>query len=295
MNSTKALFTISLFTIIILLFCSATGFTQIKYKVVCDKTDNTIKVVEAQNLSANYVPIKGGFPFRQIAEQWISDNFTTKECNPEDIADQMQTKQNTSTQANKMHTVPSSNNPQTTTPMPQQPQPRRSTPPKINYRNSSIIFHGKFSNLGEAFYLSESMMPGFEVGFEQLFGKQGYFGTGITANFFFSDMDGIQDVDSEMIYFFRFPVFGGYRIQKKKFVAMFEAGGAVNTGMRGTELNLESFGQSAEDFSFNFLVRAKVGLPGIMFEVGYDTWLSDVFIDDTFKMSAISIGLRISY
>lgn len=297
MNSAKALFTKSLFTITILLFCSATGFAQTKYKVVCDKTDNTIKVVEAQNLSANYVPIKGGFPFRQIAEQWISDNFTTKECNPEDVADQMQTKQNTSTQANKMHTVPSSKNPQTTAPppSPQQPQARRSTTPRINYRNSSIIFHGKFSNLGDAFYLSESMMPGFEVGFEQLFGKQGYFGTGITGNFFFSDMDGWNDSDLETIYFFRIPAFGGYRIQKRMFVAMFEAGGALNTSLRGTPLTLDTYGLSSENMSFNFLIRAKVGFPGIMFELGYDTWLTDVFVDDSFRMSAITMGIRVSF
>ncbi|MDB4584257.1 hypothetical protein N9164_13985, partial [Draconibacterium sp.] len=150
-------------------------------------------------------------------------------------------------------------------------------------------------NLGEAFYLTENMMPGFEAGFEQLFGKQVYFGTGVSGNFYFSDMDGWNDIDLETIYFFRFPAFVGYRTQKRKLVSMFEAGAAFNTSLRGTELNLESFGQTAEDYSFNFISRIKVGLPGIMFEVGYDAWLSDVFVNGGYKMSAVTMGIRFSF
>ncbi|MDB4584344.1 hypothetical protein N9164_14420, partial [Draconibacterium sp.] len=68
-------------SIFILFFIHETS-GQTRYKVVCDKTDNTVKVVESENRSANYVPIKGGFPFPQIAEQWIADNYTTTVCNP---------------------------------------------------------------------------------------------------------------------------------------------------------------------------------------------------------------------
>jgi hypothetical protein len=136
---------------------------------------------------------------------------------------------------------------------------------------------------------------GIELGFEQLFGTKGYFGTGISANFFFADMDTWQGVDSETLYFFRVPVFGGYRIQKRMFVAMFEAGGGLNTGLKATENDLDDYGLPAEDFSINFMIRAKVGFPGIMLEAGYDTWLGDVFVDEDYSMSAFRFGIRVSF
>lgn len=278
----------TILSLTIMLFLINGSFAQTTYKVVCDKKDNTVKVVEATNKSANYIPIKSGFPFRQIAEQWISENYTTRTCNPGDRTTPNNKTQKNITQTNNQQATPSKAYPPSQT-------PSKQSPPAINYRNSSVILHGKFSNLGEAFLLTESMMPGIEVGFEQLFGSRGYFGTGISANFFFSDMDGRQGVDAETIYSFRFPAFGGYRIQKRMFVAMFEAGGAFNTGLRGTELNLESFGRTAEDLSINFMTRVKLGFPGIMFEIGYDSWLTNVFVDDSFKMSAIRMGLRFSF
>jgi len=270
-----------------MLLCLLKGVSaQTTYKVVCDKKDNTVKVIESANKAANYIPIKSGFPFRQIAEQWIEDNYTTRACNPQDIKNANSKPPNNTTQTNNQVT-PSGAVPPTQTPPP--------APKAIKYRNSSLIIHGKFSNLGEAFALSETMMPGFEVGLEQLFGQTVYFGTGVSANFFFSDMDGMYDVDTETIYSFRFPAFAGYRRQTNKFVAMIEAGGAFNTKMQGTELNLESFGKTAEDYSINFMVRARFGLPGIMFEVGYDSWLTDVFVDDGFKMSALRAGIRFNF
>ena len=83
----KSIFIAFLFVI------SLNTFAQTTYKVVCDKTDNTVKVIKSDNRSSNYVPIKGGFPFRQIAQQWIDDNYSTTTCNPAEIVKKIQTEE----------------------------------------------------------------------------------------------------------------------------------------------------------------------------------------------------------
>jgi len=276
------------FLFVFLLSASLVSLAQnnSKYKVVCDKTDNTIKVVKTSDKAAKYVTLKTGFPFRQIANQWIIENHPTRSC--DDGSQTTNDENRVLTPQNTPAVMPISNptSPQTALPP---------TPPAINYRNSSFLFHIKFSNLGEAFKLTNETMSGIEFGYEQLFGHKGYFGTGISTTFYFGSMDTWQNVDSETIYFFSIPAFGGYRIQKRMFVAMFEAGGAVNTKFQGNDAELDAFGLPAESFSVNFLARAKVGFPGVMFELGYDSWLSEVFTDNTFNMSAITVGIRVSF
>lgn len=182
----------------IILLISLCTFAQTTYKVVCDKTDNTVKIIESENHSAKYIPIKSGFPFRQIAQKWIDENYTTTTCNPEDILKQINTQQNIPTQTQSAQ--PSLLTP---TPPPSKLQPRRTgSNQTVTYKNTSFFMNAKFSNLGEAFMLDEKMMPEFELGLEKTFGGQVYFGTGINADFYFSDMDGQYDIDSETIYFF---------------------------------------------------------------------------------------------
>ena len=187
----KSILFVFLFTL------SLNTFAQTTYKVVCDKTDSTVKVIKSDNRSPNYVPIKGGFPFRQIAQQWIDDNYSTTTCNPEEIVKQIQSQVEKSTQVQ--------NNTQNIQPVQPagtklQPSSTVSNQP-LNYKKSSFLMNAKFSNLGEAFMLSEKLMPGFEVGIEKTFGAQIYFGTGINVDFYLSDMDGRFDVEIETIYF----------------------------------------------------------------------------------------------
>ena len=280
------------FLILLFTIFSLNSFSQQTFTVVCDKTDNSVKVVESRIKSPNYVPIKGGFPFRQVAQKWIDDNLSTTQCDPDEIMKKikLQTK------------VPNNVAPGTST-IPTPPKrtssgalnTNRSFQPAHHYRNTSLIIDAKFSNLGEAFRLNNKLMPGFEMGIEQLFGTKIYFGTGINMDMFFSDFDSRYDISQEFIYFFRIPAFVGYRMQNKKIMVMYEAGAEVNSKFTGTELDLESFNKTAIDHSFNFLARMSVGTERILLEFGSEIWLTDVFEAGNFDMSVFLAGLRFNF
>ena len=278
--------------ILLLIVFSLNSYAQQTFTIVCDKTDNLVKIVESQDRSPNYVPIKGGFPFRQVAQKWIDENMSTTQCNPGEIKKQIQ--KQTKTTNNKTPV-------KSTAPAVQQHyssvrgSTNQSLKPAVHYRNTSFLLNAKISNLGEAFNLDSKLMPGFEAGIEQLFGNKFYLGTGINMDLYLSDFDSRYAVDQELIYFFRIPAFVGYRWTYNKFATMWEAGMAVNTAFTGTELNLESFGKTANSNSFNFLARMKVGTEQIMLEFGSEIWFTDVFEASIFNMSVFYMGLRFSF
>jgi hypothetical protein len=76
---------------------------------------------------------------------------------------------------------------------------------------------------------------------------------------------------------------------------MYEAGAAVNTEFIGTPLILESFGKTANKSSFDFLARMKVGSEKVLLEIGTDIWLTEIFENDSFKMSSVYVGLRFNF
>ena len=252
-------------------------------------------MVESDNRSANLVPIKAGFPFRQVAQKWIDENYSTTKCDPGQIVKQNKEQQKTPT--------PSLNNtPVSQTAPPPAPAHTRLQPRRFGgnssrqFKNTSFLMNARFSNLGEAFHLSENLMPGFEAGIETVIGNKLYVGTGISADFYFSDFDENPVVDNnELIYFFKIPAFIGYRILRKKTLVMYEAGIAGNTGFIGTPLVLESFGKTANKSSFNFLSRLKVGSENVMLEIGTDMWLTEVFDNSSFKMTSVYVGLRFNF
>lgn len=90
-------------------------------------------------------------------------------------------------------------------------------------------------------------------------------------------------------------MFVGYRTTKNNITVMWETGAGVNNAFTGTELTLESFGKTANDYSFNFLGRMKVGTENIMLEMGTELWLTKVFINDDYKMTSVYVGLRFNF
>ena len=204
---------------IFLFVLSLNTFAQTTYKVVCDKTDNTVKVIKSDNRSSNYVPIKGGFPFRQIAQQWIDDNYSTTTCNPGDLVNKIKTEEN-----NKIPTGVTNQNNQPTQPAAASTplQPRQTATSQVPpYRNSSFILNAKFSDLGRVFSLDNNLAPGFDVGFEQLFGKKYYLGIGVNMNFYFADFSADPNFDQITFFFGKIPLFFGYRTYHKKYIFMF--------------------------------------------------------------------------
>jgi len=274
-----------IFLFFFLLF-AINSMAQQTYKVVCDKSDHTVKVVETENHSANLVTIKTGFPFRQVAQKWIDDNYSTTSCEPNDFINQKNqpNKQATTSQ----NTVGISVNSNTgSTPKRTLLQPRRNGPQQ--FHNTSFLISGRFSTLGEAFSLKEKLMFGAGAGFEQLFGGNLYLGTGIHMDFYFSNMDDRYNEDSELFYHFSIPAFVGYRKQTQKLLVMYEAGIGYNTKMIGTPLTIESFGTESKNSSFNFLARLKVGSPKVMFMMGADIWLSQI-LDMDFNFTSLNAG-----
>ncbi len=265
---------------------------QTTYKVVCDKTDNTVKIVETKNHSPNYVPIKSGFPFRQIAQKWIAENYSTTVCNPEDIINKIKEEE-------KKATVPSTE--QTTTAAPPatttvQIQPVAATlAPQIHYYNSSFIFNAKFSDLGRPFSLKSNFAPGFGVGFEQLFGKKYYLGIGLGIDFYFADFSETPDLDKFSFYLGKIPLFIGYRTYKNHYFIMTEVGAEFNTNIKASNEDFNFQGKIPTDNSYDFTARMKIGRGKFMLIMGTEIWMTELFKDDDYKMISVYLGLRLAF
>jgi hypothetical protein len=276
---------------ILFLFISFSVFSQKTFTVVCDKTDNTVKVVDSERRSPNFVPIKGGFPFRQVAQKWIDENYTTTDCDPGEILDQIQTqaKPNNSDTQNTKVTSPSG---QQTNSTQNKTNSGQSHQFPVKFNNTSLLLDVKFSNLGEVLLLENNFVPGVELGFEQLIGKQIYFGTGLLFNAYFAIPD-LNEEDLQFIYFGRIPAFVGYRLKNNGMVVMGEAGVHLNTKMVSTEPDKRIMGRTGTDNSVNLLGRIKLGSEIVLFELGGEFWLTDVFENyKDFNMTSVYLGLR---
>ena len=275
--------------ILLLSIFSLNSFSQQTFTVVCDKTDNSVKVVESHDRSPNYVPIKGGFPFRQVAQKWIDENYTTTQCDPGEVLDQIkENTQNTNTQT------------KSTTPTPAQPtvapstpnSPGKSSQPATQFKNTSFIISLKVSNLGNALGLNKNLVPGAEIGLEQLIGTKFYFGTGILLNAYTADLESIGQDEIQLLYFGRIPAFVGFRLKRKNISISYETGVQVNSKIVSATEDKTIPGLTGSDNSFNLLGRIKIGSESILLEMGSEIWLSELFKDESFDMSSLYFGLR---
>jgi len=182
-------------------------FAQSTFKVVCDKTDNTVKVVESDNRSANLVPIKGGLPSMQIANDWINKNYNTTKCDPGQIINDIRknkttpelqptapatiTKTKTQTVApavktvTKVQTVPPKAKGATNTSKAKGTS-YAPAPAEQKFKNNSLLLNTRVTNLGDIFGYDERI-KGYGIGLEKLFGDQIYFGTGLNVDMYSFD------------------------------------------------------------------------------------------------------------
>lgn len=274
----------SIFLLLILVFPTVSR-SQNTYTVVCDKTNNTVKVVESNKRSPNYVPIKGGFPFRQVAQKWIDENYSTTECNPEDVLEEIQ-KQNQNVNVQKQQGTAVQQNQNNTSPA---TQPLK---PAVQYRNTSFFTGFKMSNLGKVLNTENNMVAGAEIGLEQLFGNKFYFGAGILFNSYIAlNVNKVQN-ENLVLYFGRIPLFIGHRIKSNNVTFMYETGVHVNTRIVSTEEDQYIPGLIGADNSVNFLGRIKIGSESVLFEMGSELWLTEIFEDENFDMTSIYGALR---
>lgn len=284
----KSILFVFLFTL------SLNAFAQTTYKVVCDKTDNTVKVVETTNHSPKYVPIKTGFPFRQIAQKWIDENYTTTVCNPEDIISKIKAEEKKATPPTGIKTTQST--PPATTNTPVHPN-AAAKKPTLRYYNSSFIFSAKFSDLGRPFSLKNNLTPGFGIGFEQLFGKKYYLGTGLEMDFYFADFSENPDLDKFSFYLGKIPLFVGYRhySNKNKFFFMTEIGAEFNTQIKASNEDFNFQGKIPSNNSYDFTARLKTGRGKFMLIMGTEIWFTELFEENDYRMTSVYLGLRLAF
>ncbi len=269
-----------LYFFVILPFVSFSQNTT--YKVVCDKTDNKLKVVKADNHSSNFVPIKSGFPFSAIARDWIKDNYSTDDCDAEQIIEDIKNKSQTQTQQ-------APNNQQQVGATAISPSPAYTpTKPEPNFRNTSFGMDLLFHNLNEILSLDENNL-GFGLNLEHLFGKKSYYvGTGIHFNVLVGD----NNDETVELYMFKFPIFGGYRIYIKRIYMAFEGGLFINTKLspfKDDDTSLQ--GKVPMNSSFSVFPRLRFGGKSMQLELGAEIWLTDVF-ENTDKLSVYYTGLK---
>jgi hypothetical protein len=270
-------------------------FSQNKtYKVVCDKTEKKLKVVEAKNRSSNLIPIKSGFPFPAVARQWIEDNYETDDCDPNEIANDIQ-------KANqKQPDQTQTQNQQTTV----QQQPSTQTQnltaaplSNLEYKNNSFGLDITFGDLGRYFDFDQNLAVGLSMDLEKVFGKQRYIGTGIHW-FMLNSVGNSKDEENDdpaSMYAFKIPVFVGSRSRKNRTVTGFDAGFAFNTKPKEIGEDADFRGLVPKS-SFNLLVRVKIGNDKMQFEMGSDLWLSEIFENQPGKnLSVFYFGYRSNF
>ncbi len=271
---------------------------QKTFKAVCDKSDGTVKIVDGDDRSPNLVPLKGGFPFFQVAENWVKENFPNGRCDPAAAQKQNQAAAAAVTQ-------------QATAGQPTAPTPTKpATEPNVfigvapghllargpvfRYRNTSMFFSLLFSNLGKVYGLDPPMIPGMSFGIEQVIGTKIYGGTGIHFNALIGKTGEQTGVNS--FHFFRIPLFAGYRQVSGTRYWGVDLGLAANTTMKPLTDDSDLAGEYAADYSFNTITRVRFGKERSAFELGVDVWLNDILASyEGFQMTVLSAGYRYSF
>lgn len=285
-----------------LIFTSGSLSAQQKtYKAVCDKTDGKVKIVESEDSSPNMVPLKGGFPFYQVAEKWVRENYPDGSCDPVAATKQNQAAADAVTRAvttlqpaatgQKAPTTTGQN----TTPTKQAVAPTAGQPALAlrapRYRNTSMNVSFLFSDLGKAYGVDPPLIPGVSIGIDQVIGTKFYGGIGISFNALIGKTSDNADISA--FYTVRIPLFAGYRMTKGTRQWGVDIGVAANTKLSPLPSDAGMGGETASDASFNMLTRAKIGNERRTFEIGADLWLNDILTSyEGYQMMALTLGYR---
>jgi hypothetical protein len=275
-----------LFTVLCVLI--PTNLTAQKtYKVVCDKGDSKVKIVETNDRSPNMVPIKGGFPFYQVAEKWVNENYPDGTCDPAAVSNQAQPPATGQNPPANQQTITGNKQGETSVADSKQE-------PGDRYRNTSLSFSLLFSNLGKVYSVDPPMIPGMKIGIEQLIGTKFYGGTGLHLSTLIGAIE--ENAEVNVLYNFQIPLFAGYRQYTVKNHWKVEMGVSLNTELRPLGNTSDLGGEIASNNSFAALTRVKTGDDNFEIEFGIDVWLSELLITEVgFQMTVLSIGLRYNF
>ena len=244
---------------------SGTASGQTTFKVVCDRTDNLVKIVPAEDRSPELVPIRGGFPFFQIARQYADEHSPDVTCKPEELLSQD-------------GAVPGKDR---------------------EYKQYSLLLAGMVSNLGDPFYLDPPVFLGGGVGVEILLGRALYFGTGLQLNLLgalIPDDSYPYEDSSQWLYFLKTPVFAGIRTPPAQFSLKLEFGLAYNFEPHGVTPDWQMDGLVPARGSLSGIARVKGGLDVLEFEFGFENGMTDLFTNEEgFRHRIIYLGTRINF
>ena len=273
---------------------------QKTYKAVCDKSDGMVKIVDGEDRSPNLVPLKGGFPFYQVAEKWVKENYPGGRCDPAAAVKQNQAAANAAAQPS----IPSN--------QPNQPAAKQGNPsapaPSYGvaagqplpaaraqrYRNTSIFISFLFSDFGKVYSIEPPLFPGVSVGIDQVIGTKLYGGTGIHFNSLIGKTADAAGVNA--FYTFRIPLFAGYRMVSGKRYWGVDLGLAANTMLRPLSSDSDLHGETASDVSFNSMMRARFGTERRAFEIGVDLWINEILASyEGYQMMLVSLGYRFNF
>jgi hypothetical protein len=294
--------------ILLLLFFSVinplTLDAQKTYKAVCDKSDGKVKIVESEDRSPDLVPLKGGFPFFQVAENWIKENYPDGNCDPARAASQNQAAANAMVQA----AAPTQNQPAQNEPAHTQTKQNASpnnlfnapasrtaaAMPAFRYRNTSMFISFLFSNMGIVYNIDPPLIPGVGIGIDQVFGTKFYGGTGLHLNTLIGKTDDGAGVSS--FYSVRIPLFAGYRHMTGTRYWGVDMGVAANTMLRPLTSDSYLAGEIAADYSANVMTRLRMGKERTTFELGVDAWINDILSsEEGFQMIVLFLGYRLAF
>jgi hypothetical protein len=226
--------------------------------------------VEADNHSPDLVPVKAGFPYAAVARKWIQENFTTDDCDPGVIMDDIKKEEQgqAGTPDQSTQTQGSGTTATTTTPV------KTSSEYVPEYKkNTTFSFGVLFHNLSSVLPL-DSDLPGIELTFEQLFGKKFYGGFGVHYNMLLA----MVNDEGVAINNFKFPLIAGYRIHPRRGFFGFEMVFFINTKMNAiSDENITFWGRVPTNTSFSIYPRVRLGGKVVNFEIGPEFWLSEVF------------------
>ncbi len=273
---------------------------QKTYKAVCDRSDGTVKIVDGDDRSPSLVPLKGGFPFYQVAEKWVQENYPNGKCDPAAATQQNKAAADAVTQAATQAATPGQNQPANNqTRQPADPNAFFNVPagqapaaaPAFRYRNTSMFISFLFSDLGRVYNLDPPLVPGVSIGIDQVIGTRFYGGTGIHFNSLIGKTADAAGVNA--LYTFRIPLFAGYRMTSGRRHWGVDLGLAANTMLRPLSSDSNLDGEIASDVSFNTMVRARFGSERRSFEMGVDMWINDILASyEGYQMLVLSLGYR---
>ena len=279
---------------LMLITVSLTLDAQKTYKAVCDKSDGMVKIVDGEDRSPSLVPLKGGFPFYQVAEKWVKENYPNGSCDPAAAAAQNRAAANAAAQSANLPNQPPANQPPPPPPASSygapagQPLPRAITP---RYRNTSMFFSFLFSDFGKVYGIDPPLFPGVSIGIDQVIGAKFYGGTGIHFNSLIGKTEDAAGVN--VFYSVRMPFYAGYRMISGNRYWGVDLGVAANTMLRPLPGDSNLHGEIASDVSFNTMMRARIGTDRRAFELGADLWINDILASyEGYQMMLVSIGYR---